>query len=222
MMSILFNLASRSRPDKFFETIHNIQENCASDNYFIVAKLDEDDESMNNNRISESLALHYPKVIVKRGTSTSKIHAINRDLNGGDLPKWDTLVNCSDDMRFKTYGFDDIIRKHMPENLDALLHFPDDYAKDRVCTCAIVGYRYYQRDMYVYRPEYYSMFCDDEQTDVAKARGCYVYVPDAMEIEHLHYTNMGKAGKDALYRRNDTYLADKRIYEDRKAMNFNL
>lgn len=222
-MTILFNFASRSRPDQFFQTLDNLIVNCASTNYFIVAKLDDDDMAMNDPLIRQKIADNYPMVIVKWGASESKIHAINRDINDVGLPHWDILVNVSDDMRFKTYGFDDIIRKHMPESLDALLHFPDDYAKERVCTCAIIGYRYYQRDMYVYRPNcYYSMFCDDEQTDVSKIRSCYIFVPDAIEIEHLHYTNMGKASKDALYRRNDTYLADKRIYEERKARNFDL
>lgn len=221
-MTILFNFASRSRPDKFFETLNNIILNCASMDYFIVAKLDEDDMSMNDPLIKQKITDHYPMVIVKWGTSTSKIHAINRDINDAGLPKWDILVNCSDDMRFLTYGFDDIIRRHMPENLDGFLHFPDDYAKEKVCTCSVIGYRYYLRDMYVYNPAYYSMWCDDEAQTVAQSRGCYAYIPDQMLIEHLHYTNFGKAGKDELYRRNDTYLADKRIYEKRKARNFDL
>lgn len=221
-MTILFNFASRSRPDKFFATLDNVILNCAHNDYFIVAKLDNDDMSMNDPLVKQKLADHYPMVIIKWGTSTSKIHAINRDINDAGLPHWDILVNVSDDMRFLTYGFDDIIRKNMPENLDALLHFPDDYAKDKVCTCAIMGYRFYQRDMHVYWPGYYSMWADDEQTDKAKARSCYIYVPNEIEIEHLHYTNMGKASKDALYRRNDTYLADKRVYEERKARNFDL
>jgi hypothetical protein len=220
-MTILFNFASRSRPDKFFETLDNIVKNCASNDYLIVCKLDEDDATMTDAYVRRKL-LTYPKIIVKWGASTSKIHAINRGLNDGDLPKWDILVNVSDDMRFKTYGFDDIIRKYMPENLDAFLHFPDDYAKERVCTCSIIGFRYYQRDMRVYWPGYYSMWSDDEETDKAKARGCYIFIPDAIEIDHLHYTNMGKATKDALYRRNDTYLADKKIYEERKLRNFDL
>lgn len=221
-MTILFNFASRSRPEKFFDSLNNIIGHCISLDFFIVCKLDDDDSEMNNTTMRERIAGYGPKIIVKWGTSVSKIDAINRGLNDGDLPPWDILVNCSDDMRFNTYGFDDIIRKHMPENLDAFLHFPDDYAKDRVCTCSIVGYRYYQRDMNVYWPGYYSMWSDDEETDKAKARGCYIFVPDAIQIDHLHYTNMGKAGKDALYRRNDTYLADKRIYEQRKARGFDL
>lgn len=219
-MTILFNFASRSRPDKFFEALDNIVANCASNDYFIVCKLDEDDTTMMDAYVRRKL-LTYPKVIVKWGTSTSKIHAINRDLNDGDLPKWDILINMSDDMKWGTFGFDDIIRQHMPANLDGFLHVPDDYAQDRVCTTSIIGYRYYQRDMYVYNPGYYSMWCDDEATEVAKARGCYIQVP-GIHLEHLHYTNMGKAGKDALYRRNDTYLQDKKIYEERKARNFDL
>lgn len=221
-MTICHNFASRSRPTQFFQTLDNIILNSASNDYFIVAKLDVDDAEMNNMQVIGKLDDNYPMVIQKWGTSTSKIHAINRDINDGDLPRWDILVNCSDDMRFKTFGFDNVIRKHMPENLDAFLHFPDDYAKERVCTCSIIGYRYYQRDMHVYWPGYYSMWSDDEETDKAKARGCYIYVPGVMEIDHLHYTNMGKAGKDALYRRNDTYLQDKKVYEERKARNFDL
>lgn len=218
-MTILFNFASRSRPDQFFRTLDNITQNCAGNDYFIVAKLDNDDGSMNNGCIKQTIADKYPKVIIKWGTSTSKIHAINRDLNDGDLPKWDILINMSDDMKWGTFGFDDIIRQHMPVNLDGFCHVPDDYAQDRVCTTSIIGYRYYQRDMYVYHPDYYSMWCDDEATDVAKARGCYIQIP-GVHLEHLHYTNMGKAGKDALYRRNDTYVQDKKIYEERKARGF--
>jgi hypothetical protein len=220
-MTILFNFASRSRPEKFFEGLNNIIDNCASNDYFIVAKLDNDDGHMNNGCIKQALTDKYPQVIIKWGNSTSKIHAINRDLNDGALPKWDILINMSDDMRWGTFGFDDIIMQHMPVNLDGFLHVPDDYAQERVCTTSIIGYRYYQRDMYVYHPDYYSMWCDDEATDVAKARGCYVLVP-GVALEHLHYTNERKAVKDELYWRNDTYNKDKVIYEQRKARGFDL
>lgn len=220
-MTICHNFASRSRPTQFFQTLDNIVLHSANPDYFIVAKLDEDDITMNDPLIKQRL-LSYPMVIVKWGHSESKIHAINRGINDSDLPKWDILINMSDDMRWGTYGFDDIIRQHMPVNLDGFLHAPDDYAKDKVCTTSIIGYRYYQRDMRVYNPAYYSMWCDDEATDVAKARGCYIFVPAGIQLDHLHYTNLGKAPKDALYRRNDTYLADKRIYDERKARNFDL
>lgn len=216
-MTICYSFASRSRPDRFFETLDNIIVHSASNNFFIVAKLDDDDMSMNDPMVKQKIADHYPMVHVRWGTSKSKIHAINRDLEGWDYA---ILICASDDMRFRTYGFDNIIRQHMPESLDAFLHMKDDYAKDRVCTVSIIGRRYYQRDQYIYHPDYFSMWCDDEATAVAKARGCYIEVPG--EIEHLHYTNNRKAVKDELYWRNDTYNADKEIFEQRKARNFDL
>jgi hypothetical protein len=217
-MTILFNLASRSRPERFFETLDNIIVQSASNNFFVVAKLDDDDMSMNDPLIKQKIADHYPMLHVKWGASTSKIHAINRDLEGWDYA---ILVNCSDDMRFKTFGFDNIIRDAMPADLDGFVHLMDDYAKERVCTVSIVGRQYYKRDGYIYHPDYYSMWADDEETEKAKIRNRYVLVPGT-HLEHLHYTNDRKAIKDELYWRNDTYNADKEVYLRRKANNFYL
>lgn len=217
-MTICYSFASRSRPDRFFETLDNIQTMSAQQNHFIVAKLDEDDQSMNNDYIRSRIA-SYPSVLVKWGTSKSKIHAINRDLD--NIPDFAILICASDDMRFRTYGYDDIIRKHMPENLDGFIHLQDDYAKDRVATVSILGRTYYQRDNQIYSDAYFSMWCDDEETAKAKLRGCYILV-DGQHIEHLHYTNNAKAKKDELYWRNDTYNADKAVFEERKKHNFYL
>jgi hypothetical protein len=216
-MTICYSLASRSRPSRFFDTLDNIIVMSASNDYFIVVKLDDDDMTMNDPLVKERL-LSYPMVIVKWGTSTSKIHAINRDLEGFTF---DILICASDDMRFRTIGFDNIIRKNMTANLDAFIHCPDDYAKDRVCTVSILGRAYFQRDHYIYHSDYFSMWCDDEATEVAKLRGCYVWLPE-VSIEHLHYTNGSKAKKDELYWRNDTYNKDKEIFEQRKARGFDL
>lgn len=218
-MTICYSFASRSRPDRFFETLDNVIQMSAQQNHFFVAKLDEDDMAMNNDYVRARLA-SYPSVIQKWGTSKSKIHAINRDLE--DIPDYAIMVCLSDDMRFRTYGFDDLIRQHMPADLDALVHLQDDYARDRVCTVNITGKKYHQRRGNIYAPDcYYSMFCDDEETEVAKILDKYILVP-GIHIEHLHYTNNRKAVKDELYWRNDTYNSDKAIFEQRKAMNFGL
>ena len=215
-MTICYSLASRSRPDKFFETLDNIQTMSKEHNHFIVAKLDDDDHSMNNDFVRSKI-VSYPSVMVKWGKSISKIHAINRDLD--DIPKWDIMICVSDDMRFRTYGYDDIIRQHMPEDLDGFLHIKDDYAKEKVCTVSIIGRKYYERDGYIYNPAYYSLWCDNEAHEIAVLRGCYKEIPGS--IEHLHYT-AGKASKDQLYKRNDTYHEDQRIFNERKANNFYL
>jgi len=218
-MTICYSFASRSRPQRFFDTLDNIIAMSASNDYFIVAKLDDDDMTMNDSLIKERL-LSYPMVIVKWGMSTSKIYAINRDLD--NLPPWDIMVCASDDMRFRTIGFDNIIRQYMPADLDGYVHLMDDYAKDRVCTVDIKGRKYFERrGRKIYVGDYFSMWCDDEETEVAKILGVYILVPD-IHLEHLHYTNERKAVKDELYWRNDTYNKDKVIFEQRKARGFDL
>lgn len=218
-MTICYSFASRSRPERFFETLDNIISMSASKDFFIVAKLDTDDEAMVTDEVKERIAKDYPMVIVKWGQSNSKIHAINRDLD--NIPHWNIMICASDDMRFRTYGYDDIIRQHMPADLDGFLHCPDDYAKERVCTVNITGRVYHDRDGNIYNPCYYSMWSDDEATEVAKIRGKYILVM-GVKVEHLHYTNNAKANKDELYWRNDTYNADKAIFETRKARGFDL
>lgn len=218
-MTICYSFASRSRPDRFFETLDNIIQMSAQQDHFIVAKLDTDDPTMNNDAIKARID-SYPGVLVRWGTSRSKIHAINRDLE--DLPPWDIMICASDDMRFRTHGFDDLIRQYMPADLDALVHLMDDYAKDRVCTVNITGRKYFERrGRRIYVEDYFSMWSDDEETEVSKILDKYILVPGT-HIEHLHYTNNAKAKKDELYWRNDTYNADKKIFEQRKAMNFGL
>lgn len=218
-MTICYSFASRSRPDRFFETLDNIHAMSVSPDFFIVAKLDNDDGHMNNGCIKKRL-LTYPNLLVKWGASESKIHAINRDLD--DLPHWDIMVCLSDDMRMRTHGFDNIIRQHMPIDLDGYVHLQDDYAKDRVCTVDIKGRIYFERrGKRIYVGDYYSMWADDEETAVSKILNKYILVP-GIHIEHLHYTNDRKAVKDELYWRNDTYNKDKEVYEQRKARNFDL
>lgn len=215
-MNILFKYPSRQRPDRFFDGLQNIIDNIVDkENYHISCTLDTDDISMNNDEVIQMIN-SYPNTSIAWGLSKSKIDAVNRSVPNG----WDIICVMSDDMRFRTPGFDNIIRQHMPADLDGFLHMYDDYAKDRVCTVSILGRKYYERDRFIYHPDYYSMWCDDEATAVAIARGCYIQIPG--EIEHLHYTNDRKAVKDELYWRNDTYNKDKEIFEQRKARGFDL
>lgn len=220
-MTICFVLASRSRPTQFFATLDMLSELSNSDNYFVVAKLDTDDKTMNNATARDLIRL-YPKLTVRWGLSDSKIDAINRSL--GNLPHWDILVNLSDDQKFIIYGFDEIIRRNMPEDLDAFLHFPDSFAKDRVATMSIMGKKYYDRFGYIYHREYYSLFCDNEETEKAKILGKYHFINENI-FDHYHYSQTDKTKKvpkDELYVRNDTYRKDERIFNIRKQKNFDL
>lgn len=218
---ILYNFPSRLRPGKFFAAIKNIlcmQAN--TDDFKILAKLDVDDYSMQTFEVRQKLEplTKQGQLVIEWGASKSKIEAVNRGLDKCNWP-WDIMVTMSDDMVFKLPGYDNVIRAHMPADLDWLLHFPDSYAGAKVCTMSIIGRNYYKRDWYVYHPDYYSMFCDNEQTEVAKLRGRYKYIPEPSILDHNHYSN-NRGRKDGLYRRNDTYRADEIIFNNRKSKNF--
>jgi hypothetical protein len=73
----------------------------------------------------------------------------------------------------------------------------------------------------VYHPEYKSVYCDNEATDVAKMLGKYLYVPE-FYIEHKHPAwGFGKV--DDLMRHTESfYHQDHATYEKRKKIKFGL
>tara|TARA_R100001244_G_scaffold115459_1_gene85637 strand:+ start:666 stop:1346 length:681 start_codon:yes stop_codon:yes gene_type:complete len=226
-MRILFKFATRSRPQLFERGIKSIIDNCISDDYIILVSYDNDDHTMKNVRES-----HYKNTVLSAGTSLNKIHAINRDVSA--MPEWDILVNMSDDMLFTKKGFDEIIRNNFAldlsmemgmtykakYNLDQCLHFPDGNRNDLI-TMSIMGREYYERTSYIYNPEYKSLYCDNEQTDVAMLLGKYKYVNEDI-VRHLHPA-YGKAAMDAQYVHTESLGGeDKVTYEKRKLKNFDL
>ena len=209
---ILFKYPSRERPQLFFRSLDSIVENLTNKNaYHIACTLDEDDKSMNCPEVRDRLA-GYANLSVQWGRSTSKIHAVNRDMP--DVV-WDILVCMSDDMVFTKVGFDDNIRaamvKAFPFN-DGLLHFPDQHAKQSLATMYIAGRGFYERFGYIYDPDFKSLWCDNLVQDLAVNSGKYKYVPQTI-LEHRHPA-WRLAQKDALYVRNDAHWdADKKTYE---------
>lgn len=201
-MKILFKYATRSRRTNFLRGIDSIVNNLSNkEDYHILISVDVDDKTMFP---LPQLNCNHTYIV---GESENKIHAINRDVNEFNY-NWDILVCMSDDMVFVEKGFDDVIRHNMYADLDDLqdddrdrvLHFPDGNRSD-LCTMSIIGSDYYDRDKYIYNPEYKSLFCDDEAQQVAKQRGCYKFV-DRVIFNHLHPA-YGKAHFDEQYQRTE-------------------
>lgn len=211
---ILVNFASRSRPDRFFNCLDDMR--ATKQTYTVCAKLDTDDNS-DYSRLSD-----YPEVIVKWGLSRSKVHAINRD-----IPEdWDILVNASDDIRWKPSWADEIVGNC---EKDIFLHFPEEYAdgqagskaRDTISVVSIMDKEYYKRFRYVYHPDYSSLWCDNEATEVARRLGRYKFVGKVI-FEHMHPAAR-KAKTDAQYKYTESfYHRDKRVFERRKANKFGL
>lgn len=220
-LKILFKITSRNRPDKFYATLQSIFDNCVSKEYEILVSLDSDDPTLEQYK-----RMFFSPVVMewKYGTSKNKISAINRDMDLG--LNFDVLINCSDDQLFIKKGFDDVIRDAfidkslMRPDLDLFVHFPDGNQK-KLATMSIMGRTYYERDKYIYHPDYKSLFCDNEAQEVAIKRACYKFVDDDIFV-HNHPA-WGKAQTDAQYQHTESFWnEDELTYNRRKAIDFGI
>lgn len=225
-MCILFKYATRSRRTNFLRGIDSIVNNLSDkENYHILISVDEDDCTM------QPLPVLNCNHTYKVGKPNNKIEAINRDVNEFNYD-WDILINMSDDMVFTQKDFDYTIRESFIEiggedsggniygetDYDQCLHFPDGNRNDLI-TMSIMGRGYYNRFNYIYHPDYISLYCDNEQTEVAKMLGCYKYV-DKVIFNHLHPA-YGKAVFDGQYQHTESFNeVDRQTYLRRKENNF--
>jgi len=222
-MLILYQYASRSRPERFFTGLDNIlslQQD--KENFRIQCVLDEDDATVDYaflDRAQRYAEQNEGKIIWNFGHSTGKIHAINRQLP--ELP-WDILINFSDDMKFIRPAFDEIIRSAFEiHGLNTFMHFPDQDTKDILCTMSIMGRPYYERDRYIYHPAYKSLWADNHAMAVAKLRGCYQFDPCRL-YDHL-LPAMGHLPRDPLFEYEQGFWPeDERTFRAFELRNFDL
>ncbi len=221
-MRIGYIFASRERPIKFFDCLNNIQDMSESKDYFVWAKLDEDDPYIE----AYKEKLHeYPEVTVKWGLSKGKIDAINRGLE--DLPECEILIVMSDDMKPEIYGFDDEIKeafkKHFPD-LDGVIHTNDGHCENRTMTLTIMGVNLYKKLGYLYHPLFLSVYADNHLTEMCKLMGRHVFI-NKIYFRHLHPIWGYGVEWDDQYRRTESaefYQKDRETYLMLKAKNFEL
>jgi len=171
----LFKFPSRGRPERFFKSLDSIVNNVSDVDYYHVAcTLDSDDLTMNNPEVIKRIE-GYKNVSIQWGTSKSKIDAVNSRMP--DIP-FDILINHSDDMLFHTFGFDVMIgidmMQHFPD-MDGLLHYPDQDAKENLATMYIAGVNFYKKFGFIYDPRFLSVWCDNLVQSVAQYMGKYKY-----------------------------------------------
>ena len=140
--------------------------------------------------------------------------------------EWDIVLAASDDMWCAQQGWDTIVREamaaHFPD-LDGCLWFSDG-RQNRICTFSIMGRKAYERDGYVYQPDYLSFFCDNEWTEVWEARGKLHKDPRCL-FRNEHFAWGGVMKDDATYRdgagpKNIKWNHDKQLYHERKLKGF--
>ncbi len=228
-MKLLIKFPTRGRPDQVLPLLERYRDMLSGrhDVCFLIT-LDVDDPTMQNsvvmkrlNRLSEGRS--GISSIVSIGNSKTKIQAVNADMDKAPSD-WDVILLASDDMVPQKQGYDAIIFEHMLSHypdLDGTLWFFDGYTR-KVCTLVVMGKPYYERFGYIYHPDYLSLWCDNEWTEVAKKLGKLQYV-DCTIIKHEHFANTKTIKADTLYKRNEAfYEQDKALYHLRKKNGFHL
>jgi hypothetical protein len=218
-MKILYNFASRSRPERFFKRLDEITTLARHADYQIVGTLDIDDESMNNQDIWNKINA-YSKLTAVWGTSKSKIDAINKNVYIGR--EWDILINVSDDLSFKKECFDlDIISDFEKYGLDTLMHYPDGHVNERLITQAIMGRIYYDRFGYIYHPDFLSVYADNEMHLVGDRLGKRKFIDRKLFVHEHPIWDKAYGEPDALLKHTESfYPQDSATYNRRLLANF--
>jgi len=225
-MNILFQFPTKGRCEKLFHVLDLYYGLLGGDiknrKFHIV--IDHFDYSMNNSTTLHKLASYENLFVSAIPENPTKIKACNYKISNFD--SWfDIVVLISDDMIPQIKGYDNIIESEMRNNYpntDGCLWFNDGYVEDRLCTLSILGKKYYQRFGYIYHPEYVSMWCDNELTEVGKMLNKIKY-DDRVIIKHEHPAWNKSVEKDANYLENEPYYdIDKSVYIRRKLVNFNI
>jgi len=223
---ICFKYPSRERPEQFQKTLDTyVSLLSGKHDYHFVVSMDTNDTTMNTDHIKNYLNNKRLKVQLEYyyGESKNKVDAINRDMIA---PTFNILVLVSDDMIPQVQGYDDIIVRNFKEkcpDYDGMLNFNDGYRQDwpKICTLTIYGYKYYQRFGYIYNPQYDSVYCDNEQTEVGRLLN-RIHDIDTVIIRHEWNAPVFQ---DDLRRRTETtelYKRDLDVYLKRKAALFDL
>ena len=224
-LKILVKLPSRGRPEKLIKALDSIVDNIQDkENTFISLTLNTDDDAVNNEAFISRVRTRKANISIEWGLSTSKINAVNRSIP--DI-EWDVICIGSDDIFFNFYGFDSIIRAemglHFPDG-DGYLHFHEKDSGSALCVMTVCDKKYYDRFGYIYHEDYFSLWADNEQYDVAKILGRYIYIPySIMEHRNPAYEEY-KEIRDEQFNEQQKigWGIDMETYHKRKAKNFDL
>lgn len=224
-LKLLIKYPTRSRPEQFLSVLTKMVNTSKHPELLtFLVSFDVDDESMNGAILQRASQIHNGITFVA-GTSRNKVHAINRDMEMAG--EWDIVLVASDDMIPQVEGWDEIIREGFKtasigsetaiehNNLDQCLWFFDGH-QHRICTLVVMGKDRYNKFNYIYHPDYVSLWCDNEWTEVNQP-----VKNETILFKHEHPAWGGGLEMDALYQRNEGYFKlDEATYMRRKSLNF--
>lgn len=226
-MRILLKCPTRNRPQKIISTLNAYMRLANHPEQIGVAiSCDDDDASMSRNLVHEELHRILRLTAWHRifmSPNKNKIQACNANMNDIDWD-WDIVVLVSDDMIPQVQGYDDVIRAHMTPDRNRILWCNDGHQAENLNTLCVFGRTMYDHFGYLYNPEYKSLFCDTELTDLCKGelKSRCSYIPYCI-IRHEHPGTGYAQNMDALYQQNQKYWnEDMYTYIRRKTYNYDV
>lgn len=179
MIDLLIKYPTRSRPEKFKEILQKYVSMLSGKHKIkFIISMDKNDETCNNENMHVFLETIKKNINLEYiyGTSKNKIDACNRDIPNEN---WKICILISDDMTPIIKNYDEIIINDMQKyfsDYDGCLNYNVHTSafeqkiegRGSLMVLSIMGKKYYDRFNYIYNPIYVSLFCDDEQTRVAR------------------------------------------------------
>ena len=211
-MRILLKCPTRNRPQKIISTLAAYMKLANHPEQMGVAiSCDDDDTTMSRNLVHEELHRILSRTAWHRifmSPNKTKIQACNANMNEIDW-QWDIVVLVSDDMIPQVKGYDDVIRMHMSPDTNKILWFNDGFQGNKLNTLCVFGREMYNHFGYIYHPDYKSLFCDTELTDLCRTelKDICEYIPYCI-IRHEHPGTGYAQNMDALYQHNQRFWND--------------
>lgn len=175
LISVL--VPSRGRPDQL-EVMCASALITATGPVELVVRLDDDDPA------DYRPVLVEVDVVLVQGPRTLLSSCWNEcfDASSGSI-----LMHCGDDIRFRTPGWDAMVRDAFARHPDgiAFVHGRDGFQDERLGTHGFLSRRWVETVGYFVPPLYSSDFNDLHLTEVADAIGRRVYLPGLL-TEHMH------------------------------------
>jgi hypothetical protein len=215
---ILVKYPTRSRPDLFLSTLDKYMGTAIYAHRYVIT-IDQDDRSMNHPAMLARLAT-YPGLEVHIERPQGKVAAINANIPGNG---WDILVLASDDHIPVLQGWDVAVVndfKDTAPNGEPRMLWYKDIRDPGICFMPAINRAAYDLKGYIYHPDYRSLWCDNEQTEVMTNAGVMLQVD--REVWRNESPDWGGSQKrDRLYLVNNRlFKIDKATYDRRKAAGF--
>lgn len=205
---------SRGRPQKSVDTLRKWVMKCGGCTLEVIVSLDNDDPTLGLYQQCYKYFPHAYTFLVSENKYA--VGAINR---AARVAQGDIFIVVSDDQE-PTPRWGERIIKYTNGRNDWVLKSIDGI-QPKMITLPILDRVYYQRDGYIYYPEYQHLFADAEFSDVAYRRKRVI--TKNIRFPHRHYSVTKGGQPDTTYvRNNSTYWQGKQLYQYRKSINFGL